>query len=110
MNNGNSPRRATTSGPSLKFAGALAAGLVAGILGVGAIAVPLIGWNEWPQALSPSGGGQVELSAAGRATGERRGSEQAPPATANAPRVTVAGPTSALALLQAASGTASPAG
>ena len=32
----------------LKFAGTVAAGLVAGVLGVGALSAPLLGWTNWP--------------------------------------------------------------
>src|SRR5687768_18560940 len=32
----------------LRFAGTVAAGLVAGVLGIGALSAPLLGWNEWP--------------------------------------------------------------
>ena len=37
----------------LRFAGTVAAGLVAGVLGVGALSAPLLGWTEWPDALQP---------------------------------------------------------
>ena len=49
----------------------IAAGLCAGVLGVGAIAVPLVGWNDWPQALSSSSGDPITMSTAtgGGATG-----------------------------------------
>src|SRR6478735_4688129 len=44
-----------TSRPSafgdLRFAGTIAAGLVAGTLGLGALAAPLVGWKDWPSAL-----------------------------------------------------------
>ena len=32
----------------LRFAGTVAAGLVAGVLGVGALSAPLLGWTKWP--------------------------------------------------------------
>ena len=35
----------------LRFAGTIAAGLVAGTLGLGALAAPLVGWKDWPSAL-----------------------------------------------------------
>src|SRR4051794_21555510 len=34
----------------LRFAGTVAAGLVAGVLGVGALTAPLLGWTQWPSA------------------------------------------------------------
>src|SRR4051794_2552830 len=39
----------------VRFAGTVAAGLVAGVLGVGALTAPLLGWTEWPS--SPAKGG-----------------------------------------------------
>src|SRR4051812_43357064 len=36
----------------LRFAGTVAAGLVAGTLGLGALAAPLVGWRDWPAALT----------------------------------------------------------
>ena len=36
----------------LRFAGTIAAGLVAGTLGLGALAAPLVGWKDWPSALT----------------------------------------------------------
>ena len=46
---------AMTTRPSalgdLRFAGTIATGLVAGTLGLGALAAPLVGWKDWPQAL-----------------------------------------------------------
>ena len=56
MTDRNTTSRTSTAGRDLRFAGSVAAGLVAGVLGVGAIAVPLFGWNDWPQALSASSG------------------------------------------------------
>ncbi|HET6550224.1 MAG TPA: hypothetical protein VFG79_17310, partial [Solirubrobacter sp.] len=35
----------------LRFAGTIATGLVAGTLGLGALAAPLVGWKDWPQGL-----------------------------------------------------------
>ena len=32
----------------LRFASTVAAGLIAGVLGVGALAAPLVGWSDWP--------------------------------------------------------------
>src|SRR3982750_1764061 len=44
-----------TSRPSafgdLRFAGTIAAGLIAGTLGMGALAAPLVGWKDWPSGL-----------------------------------------------------------
>src|SRR5215210_7308545 len=105
MNNGNTNRRTSTTGRDLRFAGTLAAGLVAGVLGVGAIAVPLVGWNDWPQALSTSSGDAIEISTATDRSGPRRDSGSSG-SEGNAPRVTVTGPSGALALLPAANGTA----
>ncbi len=46
---------ARTARPSalgdLRFAGTIAAGLVAGTLGLGAVAAPLVGWKDWPSGL-----------------------------------------------------------
>src|SRR4051794_6031613 len=39
----------------LRFAGTVATGLVAGTLGLGALAAPLVGWRDWPAGLSTSG-------------------------------------------------------
>ncbi|MGZ8647702.1 MAG: hypothetical protein ACXW08_03580, partial [Solirubrobacteraceae bacterium] len=50
----------------LKFAGTVAAGLVAGVLGVGALSAPLLGWSTWPERLSQDPKSSVNL-----ATGER---------------------------------------
>ncbi|HET9738065.1 MAG TPA: hypothetical protein VFP78_08080, partial [Solirubrobacteraceae bacterium] len=53
----------------LKFAGTVAAGLVAGVLGVGALSAPLLGWNDWPDALQPGGGADtVQMPPGERAT------------------------------------------
>src|SRR4051812_50121157 len=35
----------------LRFAGTIATGLVAGTLGLGALAAPLVGWKDWPSGL-----------------------------------------------------------
>src|SRR6476660_7458769 len=42
----------------LRFAGTIAAGLVAGTLGLGALATPLVGWKDWPSALTQQANGQ----------------------------------------------------
>src|SRR3954454_23573143 len=36
----------------LRFAGTVATGLVAGTLGLGALAAPLVGWKDWPAGLT----------------------------------------------------------
>ena len=40
----------------LRFAGTVAAGLVAGVLGVGALSAPLLGWTKWPASGQPGDG------------------------------------------------------
>ena len=55
----------------LRFAGTVAAGLVAGVLGVGALSAPLLGWTDWPDQLQPGGGNaavtmQLSAAASGR--------------------------------------------
>src|SRR5690349_13412008 len=61
-----------TSRPSafgdLRFAGTIAAGLVAGTLGLGALAAPLVGWKDWPSALGGDASSQpLKLARAPRA-------------------------------------------
>src|SRR3954454_11438475 len=34
----------------LRFAGTIAAGCIAGVLGVGALTAPLLGWTSWPSS------------------------------------------------------------
>src|SRR5215212_7369776 len=88
----------TTTGRDLRFAGTLAAGLCAGVLGVGAIAVPLVGWNDWPQSLPVSDGDPITLSdadAAAPRSGDGGG------AVRYTPRATVTGPSGAVALVTA---------
>src|SRR5918999_408646 len=53
------PRRPVAR--DLRFAGTVAAGLVAGVLGVGAISAPLLGWNDWPERLRAGQDGPVEM-------------------------------------------------
>jgi hypothetical protein len=36
----------------LRFAGTIAAGFIAGTLGLGALAAPLVGWKDWPSGLT----------------------------------------------------------
>src|SRR5690242_14456434 len=110
MNHGNTTRRSSTTGRDLRFAGTIAAGLVAGILGVGAIAVPLVGWNDWPQALTSSSGDPIKISTATSRTDRRDGGRSDSTPAPNAPRVTVTGPSGALALLQAGASGGSAAG
>ena len=43
----------------LRFAGAVAAGLIAGVLGVGALSAPLLGWSDWPDGLKLGSGHAV---------------------------------------------------
>src|ERR1700742_2308418 len=47
----------------LRFAGTVAAGLVAGVLGVGALSAPLLGWTDWPDTLQPGGNQTTTMSA-----------------------------------------------
>src|SRR3954454_4250599 len=46
----------------LRFAGTVAAGLVAGVLGVGALSAPLLGWNDWPDKIQPGADSPVTMS------------------------------------------------
>src|SRR6187455_224907 len=46
----NAPRPSALG--DLRFAGTIAAGLVAGTLGLGALAAPLVGWKDWPAGLT----------------------------------------------------------
>src|SRR3954466_15339791 len=46
---GMTPRRSALG--DLRFAGTIATGLVAGTLGLGALAAPLVGWRDWPSRL-----------------------------------------------------------
>src|SRR4051794_5203159 len=45
----------------LRFAGTVAAGLVAGVLGVGALSAPLLGWTTWPDRLQPGADSPVTM-------------------------------------------------
>ena len=47
--NGPAPRPSALG--DLRFAGTIATGLVAGTLGLGALAAPLVGWKDWPSGL-----------------------------------------------------------
>ena len=51
-----SPRPSTVG--DLRFAGTIAAGLVAGTLGLGALTAPLVGWKDWPQGLGKDAASQ----------------------------------------------------
>ena len=58
----------------LRFAGTVAAGLVAGVLGVGALSAPLLGWSEWPDTLQRGGGeAPVPPEVVGRAFAAKEG-------------------------------------
>ena len=104
MTDRNTKSGTTTTGRDLRFAGTVAAGLCAGVLGVGAIAVPLVGWNDWPQALTSSNGDPIRLTTVtgGGATGS------AGAKTRYTPRTTISGPTGAIALLTASGAPSSP--
>ena len=55
----------------LRFAGTVAAGLVAGTLGLGALATPLVGWKDWPSALTQQSSSQpVVLAKAAKPNGQ----------------------------------------
>ncbi|HLM51653.1 MAG TPA: hypothetical protein VK279_13995, partial [Solirubrobacteraceae bacterium] len=90
--------RPSTTRRDLRFAGTVAAGLCAGVLGVGAIAVPLVGWNDWPQSLPVSDGDPITLSDAD--AGAPRGGDDGG-AAKYTPRATVTGPSGAVALVTA---------
>src|SRR5215211_4361741 len=65
----------------LRFAGTVAAGLVAGVLGVGALSAPLLGWTDWPDTLQPGGNQNVVMPPAQ----QRPTVAQPPRSGANAP-------------------------
>src|ERR1700760_4895835 len=46
----------------LRFAGTVATGLVAGTLGLGALAAPLVGWRDWPSGLQADQPTTVQLA------------------------------------------------
>ena len=54
----------------LRFAGTVATGLVAGTLGLGALAAPLVGWKDWPSALTQQATQPARRAGQGR--GRRR--------------------------------------
>ena len=72
----------------LRFAGTVAAGLVAGVLGVGALSAPLLGWTNWPDGVQPGDGNAPTVQMA---------EGQVPPLTADRPsaRAEVATPPTA---------------
>src|SRR4029077_10263488 len=72
----------------LRFAGTVAAGLVAGVLGVGALSAPLLGWTDWPDQLQPGGGN----SAVTMSSPQQRPDIAQPPRSGS--RITPASPTS----------------
>jgi len=82
---------ARTTRPSalgdLRLAGSVATGLVAGTLGLGALAAPLVGWRDWPSALqSAPSAGNYQLAKPQAATqrpgkpGPKGGASKAPAA------------------------------
>src|SRR6059058_5337112 len=82
----------------LRFAGTIATGLVAGTLGLGALAAPLVGWRDWPSGLSADQPTTVQLAkpAAQRSANTARGHGQLPGTSTSAQ---VPGGASALAAL-----------
>src|SRR3954463_6727487 len=94
----------------LRFAGTVAAGLVAGVLGVGALSAPLLGWTDWPDQLQPGGNDTVQMVApAPRHTiaPDRPGSAGTPTGPAGVPGV---GTATALVISAATGGTGAGAG
>src|SRR4051812_691867 len=76
------PERPSALG-DLRFAGTIAAGFIAGTLGLGAVAAPLVGWKDWPAGLEKEATTQTVQLAAPRAaqpphTTPRDGSNPAP--------------------------------
>src|SRR5829696_7623095 len=108
-NTNREPRRNTRSVGlrDLRFAGTVAAGLVAGVLGVGALSAPLLGWTDWPDQLQPGGNNEnsVQMRAPALrqpAVNDRDGGTPSGPAG-------VPGVGSATALVVAATGGGTPA-
>src|ERR1700759_4124753 len=60
----------------LRFAGTIAAGLVAGTLGLGALAAPLVGWKDWPKGLEKDASTQTLRLASPQAQPPRDGRSQ----------------------------------
>jgi hypothetical protein len=83
----------------LRFAGTIAAGLVAGTLGLGALAAPLVGWKDWPSALQSEATSQPVKLASPQLPGTPRnaqgggnGGGTPAPGGATPPSIFVAGP------------------
>src|SRR4051812_9664410 len=71
----------------LRFAGTVATGLVAGTLGLGALAAPLVGWRDWPSGLTQDQPTTVQLAkpAAARTANTARSRGQVPGTSAQTP-------------------------
>ena len=76
----------------LRFAGTVATGLVAGTLGLGALAAPLVGWRDWPSGLQTSAARATRRSRLRRRSSRRAPGPARAPATAAAPRRSPAAP------------------
>src|SRR5215217_4853188 len=70
----------------LRFAGTVAAGLVAGTLGLGALAAPLVGWKDWPAALQGNTSTQSVRLATPRTPPQREGARDGRQSRTPAPR------------------------
>jgi hypothetical protein len=70
----------------LRLAGTVATGLIAGTLGLGALATPLVGWRDWPSALEGGGHAMVQLATppAHRDRAARDARHRTPPRTPRA--------------------------
>src|SRR4051812_39049753 len=94
----------------LRFAGTVAAGLVAGVLGVGALSAPLLGWNDWPDQLKPGSNDNTVQMAAPElrqtVTQERPGKSREPSGAGAIPGVG----TATAAVISAAAGNSAGAG
>src|SRR5262245_32328658 len=75
----------------LRFASTVAAGLVAGVLGVGALSAPLLGWSDWPRGLEPGSNDEVVRmpAPAERTALVDRSTESSPDRSTNGPAGTV---------------------
>src|SRR3954471_14193364 len=78
----------------LRFAGTVAAGLCAGVLGIGAIAAPLVGWDKLPSALTSGGEGSLVVDGPATTATTVRTSEGRSDSRAPA-RIGVVGPVAA---------------